>query len=219
MSASKHVTAQDTDQNVDSNPGWNYIKLLENEVVTSGVAYAQTQTDWGPFENKETQTSNPIIMHLDLTRTNSKLRTSSEVDTDDLAAPFFQFERQAPGRISTSPTLRRIRSNRRPQMDSKEPVRMKSTQEEPPSGDTSSSVSPLSPVQGLKSPLAASPLSDGKICQDNQPISSSGRQRTRSLSSKTFDKGIASRRQESQSARPTGIKDFEFPVSEAQVSF
>ncbi|XP_075998333.1 pleckstrin homology domain-containing family G member 7 isoform X2 [Genypterus blacodes] len=216
MSSLKHVILQDKDQHVENNLGWNYIEWLENEVVTTGVENAQTQTDWGSREEKETQTSNPVIMHIELQRTNSKLRHSSLVDIDGLAAPFFQFDRQAPGRISTSPTLRRMRSTRHMQMDSKDPVRLESTQEEPSNGDTSSSVSPLSPPHRLPSPLAARPFSDGEICHDDQPVSSSGRYRTRSLRSNTLDIGIASRRQESPSAHPTGIKDFEFPDGEAQ---
>uniref|UniRef100_A0A3B4V230 Uncharacterized protein n=1 Tax=Seriola dumerili TaxID=41447 RepID=A0A3B4V230_SERDU len=121
---------------------------------------------------------------------------SSLVDTDGLVAPLFQFDRQAPARISTSPTLRRMRSTRRPLIDSRDPVRMGSTQEEPSSAGTPPPIRPLSPVHRVKSPLAASPLSEGEICHDYQPISSSGRQRTRSHRSKTFDSGITSTRQE-----------------------
>ncbi|XP_070763723.1 pleckstrin homology domain-containing family G member 7 [Enoplosus armatus] len=206
MSTLKHVILQDKDQDVEKKLDWSYIEWAENEVVPTGVANAQTQTDWGPVEHKESQTSNPVIMHIDLTRTNSKLRHSSLVDTDGLAAPFFQFDRQAPGRISTSPTLRRMRSTRRPVMD----TWMGSTLEEP------SPIRPLSPVHRVKSPLAASPLSDGEICHDDQPISSSGRQRTRSHRSKTFDNGIASKRQECRSSHPAHVKDFGFPDSEVR---
>ncbi|KAF7658791.1 hypothetical protein LDENG_00007800 [Lucifuga dentata] len=218
MSTLKHVILQDKDQNVEKNLEWSYLEWLESEVDSTGVANAQTQTDWRAFENKETQTSSPIIMHIDLTQTHSKLRHSSLVDTDGWIAPFFQFDRQAPGRISTSPTLRRMRSTRCPQMDSRDPVMMESTQEEPSNRDTSSPVSPLSPVHRLKSPLAASPFSDGEICQDNQPISLSGRQRSRSHRSKTFDNSITSRRQESPNAHPNAIKDFKFPDNEVQVN-
>ncbi|XP_044049865.1 pleckstrin homology domain-containing family G member 7 isoform X2 [Siniperca chuatsi] len=208
MSTLKHVILQDKDQAVEKKLDWSYIEWAENEVVTTSVTNAQTQTDWGPFEHKESQTSSPVIMHIDLARTHSKLRHSSLADTDCLATPFFQFDRQAPGRISTSPTLRRMRSTRRPQMDTWDPFRMGSTREEP------SLLSPLSPVHRVKSPLAASPLSDGEVCQDRQPISSSGRQRTRSHRSKTFDNGITSKRQECHSAHPTHIKDFGFSDSE-----
>lgn len=215
MSTLKHVSLQDKDQDVEKKLDWSYIEWVENEdEVTTGVANAQTQTDWGPFEHKESQTSNPVIMHIDLTRTHSKLRHSSLVDTDGLVAPFFHFDRQAPGRISTSPTLRRMRSTRRPLLDAWDTVRMGSTLEEPSSESTASPMSPR-----VKSPLAASPLSDGEICPDHQPISSSGRQRTRSHRSKTFDNGITSKRQECRSAHPAHIKDFGFPDGEVQVSF
>ncbi|XP_018519888.1 pleckstrin homology domain-containing family G member 7 isoform X2 [Lates calcarifer] len=213
MSSLKHVILQDKDQDVGKKLDWSYIEWAENEVVTTGVANAQTQTDSGTFEHKECQTSNPVIMHIDLTRMNSKLRHSSVGDTDGLVAPFFQFDRQAPGRISTSPTLRRMRSTRRPLIDPRDPARMGSTQEEPSSASTTS---PQSPVHRVKSPLAASPLSDGEICHDHQPISPSGRQRTRSHRSRTFDNGVASTRQECRSAHPTLIKDFGFPDGEVQ---
>ena len=217
MSTLQHVILQEKDQDVEKKLDWSYIEWVENEVVsTAGVAHAQTQTDWGLFEHKECQTSNPVIMHIDLTRTHSKLRHSSLVETD---APFFQFDRQAPARISTSPTLRRMRSTRRPLMDTRDPVIMGSTREEPSSECTPPPLSPLSPVHRVKSPLAASPLSDGEICHDLQPISSSGRQRTRSQRSKTFDNGITSTRQECRSAHPTLINKFGFPDSGIQVSF
>ncbi|KAM7002712.1 pleckstrin homology domain-containing family G member 7 [Tautogolabrus adspersus] len=211
MSALKHVILQDKDQDVEKKLDWSYIEWAENEVVTTGVANAQTQTDEGQtFEHKETQTSNPVIMHIDLTRTHSKLRHSSLVD------PFFQFDRQAPGRISTSPTLRRMRSTRRPLTDTWDPVRMGSTREESSSGSSPSPISPLAPVHKVRSPLAASPLSDGEIHQTN---STSGRQRIRSQRSKTFDNCITSKRQECSSAHPAGLKDFEFTKSEVKVRF
>lgn len=213
MSTLKHVILQDKDQDVEKKLDWSYIEWAENEVVSAGVVNAQTQTDWGPCEHKESQTSSPVIMHIDLTRTHSKLRHSSLVDADSLVAPLFQFDRQAPGRISTSPTLRRMRSTRRPLTDAWDPLRMGSTQEEP------SPLSPLSPGHRVKSPLAASPLSDGEICPDQQLVSSSGRQRTRSQRSKTFDNGVASKRQECRSSHPTCIQDLGFsdPKSEVQV--
>lgn len=214
MSALKHVILQDKGQDVEKRLDWSYIEWDENEDVSAGVANAETQTDRGPFEDKECQTSNPVIMHIDLTRTNSKLRHSSLVDGDGLAAPFFQFDRQAPGRISTSPTLRRMRSTRRPLTDAWDPLRMGSTREEP---STQSTPSPVSPHR-VKSPLAANPLSDGETGHDHQSVSSSGRQRTRSHRSQTFDNGLTSKRQECHSARPAHSNNkFGFPDSEAQV--
>uniref|UniRef100_UPI0037E76935 pleckstrin homology domain-containing family G member 7 n=1 Tax=Semicossyphus pulcher TaxID=241346 RepID=UPI0037E76935 len=213
MSTLKHVILQDKDQDVEKKLDWSYIEWAENE-VTTGVANAQTQTDWEQtFEHKECQTSNPVIMHIDLTRTHSKLRHSSLVDPDGLVAPFFQFDRQAPGRISTSPTLRRMRSTRRPLMDTWDPIKMGSTREEPSSESSPSPLGPLSPIHKVRSPLAASPLSDGEICQPN---SSSGRQRTRSHRSKTFDNCISIKRQECSSAHPAGVKDFGFTASEVK---
>lgn len=215
MSTMKHVILQEKDQDVEKKLDWNYIEWTENEVESTGVSNAQTQTDWGPQTrtDKETQTSSPVIMHIDLTRTHSKLRHPSLVDSDGLAAPYFQFDRQAPGRISTSPTLRRMRSTRRPQSESREPLMMESTQEEPPLASTPSPMSPLSPVPRVISPLAVSPDSDGVICQVQQYISSTGRQRTKSHRSKTFDNGITSPTQECHSNHLSPSKDFVFPDS------
>ncbi|CAJ1056976.1 pleckstrin homology domain-containing family G member 7 [Xyrichtys novacula] len=217
MSALKHVILQDKDQDVEKKLDWSYIEWAENEVVTTGVANAQTQTEWEQtFEDKESQTSNPVIMHIDLTRTHSKLRHLSLVDPDSLVAPLFQFDRQAPGRISTSPTLRRMRSTRRPLTDAWDTVRMGSTQEEPSSGSSPTLRGLLSPLHKVRSPLPASPLSDGEICQTK---SSSGRQRTRSYRSKTFDNCVTSERPQCISAHPAGIKEFGFTDFEVKVSF
>lgn len=216
MSALKHIILPEKDQDAEKTLDWSYIEWAENEVVSKGVANAQTQTDPGCFEHKECQTRNPVIMHIDLTRSHSKLRNSSPVD---FVAPLFQFDRQAPGRISTSPTLRRMRSTRRPLMDTWEPVRMGSTQEETSSESRSSPVNPLYPAHRVKSPLAASAHSDGEACHDHQPISSFGRQRTSSCRSKTFDNGVISKRRECCSAFPTHSKNFIFPDKEVQVSF
>lgn len=208
----KHVILQGKDEDVEKTLGWSYIEWVENEVAAPGVANAQTQTDPGRVEHKESQTSSPVIVHIDLTRTHSKLRHSSLVDSDGLVAPLFQFDRQAPARISTSPTLRRMRSTRRPLMDSRDPVKMGSTQEEPSPANAPSPMATVSPAHRAMSPLAAPPLSDGEISHDHQPISSSGRQRSRSYRSETFDNGVSS-----SSAHPTLMKDFGFPDGEAQV--
>uniref|UniRef100_A0A096M8A6 Uncharacterized protein n=1 Tax=Poecilia formosa TaxID=48698 RepID=A0A096M8A6_POEFO len=143
-------------------------------------------------------------MHIDLTRTHSKLRHLSLVDTEGQLAPLFQFDRQAPGRISTSPTLRRMRSTRRPMIDTRESGRMESTQEEP------CPASPLSPVQRVKSPLATTTSSDGENCQEPQSVSPSGRQRTRSRRSKTFENGVNSPNWECNSAHPALMKESPF---------
>lgn len=179
---------------------WSYIEWAENEMGTAGVADAETQTEpRSAVEDRQCQTSSPVIMHMDLTRSHSKLRHPSLADGEVLMAPFFQFDRQAPGRISTSPTLRRMRSTRRPLPD------------------TWDTVGPLSPVHRVKSPLAAcGPLPDRESCQDYRPVSSCERQRTRSHRSKTFDNGVASTKPECLSARPAHATHFGFPDSEMQ---
>lgn len=218
MSTLKHVILQDKDQDNEKILDWSYIKWTENEVVTTGVADAETQTDSASFEHKESQTSNPVIMHIDLKRTHSKLKHLSLMDPENTAAPFFQFDRQAPGRISTSPTLRRMRSTRRPQMDFREPSRMESTQEEPSSASTGSPISPLSPAHRVKSPLAASNPSDGDTYPHHEPLSSSGRHQSSSHTSNSFDGSIASMGQECHSAHPILNKDNGFPEDDVQVS-
>ncbi|XP_062419081.1 pleckstrin homology domain-containing family G member 7 [Pungitius pungitius] len=209
MSSLQRVILQEKDQDAEKNLDWSYIEWAENEAAPTGVADAETQTDRGPFQHKQCQTSSPVIMHIDLTRTHSKLRHLSLGDTDGLVAPLVQFDRQAPARISTSPTLRRMRSTRRPVMDSRDPVMMGVTPEEPSCGGAASPVRPLSPAHRVKSPLAASPLSYGELCPDHQPTSWSGRQRTPWQRSKTFTNGTAGA--ECRSARPALTEDFTFP--------
>lgn len=205
MSTLKHVLLQEKDQDVERKLDWSYIEWAENEVEEAGVADAETQTEPpAAVEDRQCQTSSPVIMHIDLKRSHSKLRHPSLADGADLMAPFFQFDRQAPGRISTSPTLRRMRSTRRPLPDTWEPV------------------GPLSPVHRVKSPLAAcGPLPDGETCQDCGPVSSCERQRTRSHRSKTFDNGVAATKPKCLSSRPAhptllGLADAEMQVSSQQ---
>lgn len=202
MSTLKRVILHHKDQDVEKRLGWSCIEWAENEVVGGGVVDAQTQTDSGSFQHKESQTSSPVIMHIDLTRSHSKLRHSSLVDTDGLVAQLAHFDRQAPGRISTSPTLRRMRSTRRPLTDTWNPE------------DGPSPLSPLFPVHRVKSPLAESTVSDGES-HNHQPISSCVQQRPRSHRSKTLDNIVASKRPECHGAP----KNFIFPERESQVSF
>ncbi|KAK7891135.1 hypothetical protein WMY93_023098 [Mugilogobius chulae] len=211
MSTMTHVILQEKDQDSEKKLGWSYIEWAENEVEPTGVCHVQTQTDCDTPErtDRETQTSSPVLMHIDLTRTHSRLRHSSLADSDGLAAPFFQFDRQAPGRISTSPTLRRMRSTRRPLSESRDSAVI----EEPTSAVTMPPSSPLSPVPRVISPLAVSPLSDGNFCEVQQHISSTGKQRTKSHRSKTFDRGLTSSRQESHTNHLSLSKDFIFPDS------
>ncbi|XP_061578115.1 pleckstrin homology domain-containing family G member 7 isoform X1 [Cololabis saira] len=206
MSTLKHVILQDKDQRNEKKLDWSYIEWAENEVIAR-VADAQTQTDLRSFEHRESQTSHPVIMHIDVARTQSKARHSSLVDNEGLEGTFFQFDRQAPARISTSPTLRRMRSTRRPAMDSWDLGRMGSTQEEP---SPESTAFPLSPAHRVKSPLAASPLSDGDVCLEHLSVSSSGQHRTRSRRSNTFDNGVTSPTQECPTSHPTFLKDSVF---------
>lgn len=203
MSTLEHVILHDKDQDVEKRLDWSCIEWAENEVVDGGLVDAQTQTLSGSFQDKESQTSSPVIMHIDLSRSHSKLRHLSLVDTDGLLAPLSHFDRQAPGRISTSPTLRRMRSTRRPVMDTWNPE------------NGPSPLSPLFPVHRVKSPLAASTVSDGETCHDHQAISSWVPQRPRSHRSKTLDNIVASKRPECHSAP----KNFIFPEFESQVSF
>lgn len=206
MSAMKHVILQDEDQDVEKRLDWSCIEWAENEVFGGGVVDAQTQTDSGSFQHKESQTSSPVIMHIDLTRSHSKLRHPSLGDTNGLVAPLLHFDRQAPGRISTSPTLRRMRSTRRPMTDTCDPE------------NGLSPLSPLFPAHRVKSPLAENTVWDGETCHSHQGLSSCGQQRPRSNRSKTLDNIVASKRPECHSALPTYHKNFIFPESEFQVS-
>lgn len=213
--ALKQVTVlKENGQDGEKTLDWSYIEWHQNEDLESaGVSDAQTQTITGSCEDKETQTSNPVIMHIDLTRINSKLKHSSSLDSDSLVAPLFQFDRQAPARISTSPTLRRMRSTRR---DFRESMRMDSTQEEPTPGDAPWSMSPLSPLHRLKSPLAASPLSDTGSHHDSPPESTSAQDIPKSHRSKTLDNSTVRARQASINARKKACKDFDSQSSEDQ---
>ncbi|KAJ0069928.1 hypothetical protein NL108_016550 [Boleophthalmus pectinirostris] len=242
MSTVTHVILQEKDEEIEKKLDWSYIEWAENEnevepeSESAGVCSVQTQTDSElgvpDRADRETQTSSPIIMHIDLTRKHSRLRHLSLADGDALVTPYFQFDRQAPGRISTSPTLRRMRSTRRPQSESMDAAAaaatMGTTQEEPSSGTSagsfSSSVSspPLSPVPRVVSPLALSPLPDGRRSPVLQHISSSGKQRTKSHRSRTFDHGQTSpprteRHSERHSERLSLSQGFVFPErSESQ---
>ncbi|XP_046721086.1 pleckstrin homology domain-containing family G member 7 isoform X2 [Silurus meridionalis] len=128
---------------------WTYIEWHDKDMAKT--ADAHTQTSHEPVVDKETQTSNLFPMRIELSRTSSRLRCGSLNEVDTMPTPLFQFDRQAPARISTSPTLRRMRSTRVP---CREAVRIDSTQEEPDATESSSPRSPLSPVHRQKSPLA-----------------------------------------------------------------
>ncbi|KAL2093443.1 hypothetical protein ACEWY4_010755 [Coilia grayii] len=166
---------------------WSYIEWREDE--SAKWTNADTQTELGTFKDKQTQTTHAFILRMDLDRTHSRLRCGSLKDFDNMPTPLFQFDRQAPARISTSPTLRRMRSTRR--MD------ISSPHEDCGPCDTPAR-SPLSPFNRQRSPLAASMSlpAEGQVQQVCQPDSIANRGKTRSLRSKTLDNGVICKRQE-----------------------
>lgn len=130
---------------------WTYIEWHDEDMAKTTVD-AHTQTALEPSVDKETQTCNPFLMRIELSRTPSRLRCGSLGEVDAMPTPLFQFDRQAPARISTSPTLRRMRSTRLPCRDA---GRIGSTQEEPGVSESPSPRSPVSPAHRQKSPLAS----------------------------------------------------------------
>lgn len=141
---------------------WTYIEW-HNEDMAKKPVDAHTQTSLEPTVDKETQTSNPFLMRIELSRTPSKLRCGSLGEVDAMSTTLFQFDRQAPARISTSPTLRRMRSTRLPSRDA---GRIASTQEEPGVSESPSPRSPLSPAR-QKSPLATIMTQPNGDCDQN----------------------------------------------------
>ncbi|XP_067275839.1 pleckstrin homology domain-containing family G member 7 [Pseudorasbora parva] len=139
---------------------------------------AQTQTQSMQSEEKDTQTASPFIMRIDLGRTSSRLRYGSLTESDGVPAHLFQFDRQAPARISTSPTLRRMRSTRIPY---REPNKV-----DGPLGEESSTpTSPLSPLFRQISPLAVQ--LDGESGNFESSVIHG---KIRSHRSKTIDNGV-----------------------------
>lgn len=180
-------TIKENGKDLEKTLDWSYIEWREDE--SAKWTNAETQTEPETFEDKQTQTSHPFIMRLDLDRTHSRLRYGSLKELDNMPTPLFQFDRQAPGRISTSPTLRRMRSTRR--MDSHSPLEDSGSFEASPR-------SPLSPLCRLKSPLAAtvSLPAEGLVQRVSHPVSSAIRGKPRPLRSKTLDNGVICTRQE-----------------------
>ncbi|KAJ3596146.1 hypothetical protein NHX12_002555 [Muraenolepis orangiensis] len=204
MSTLKEDFLIDKDQNVAKSLDWSYMEWLDPQAPPPGRVAAHTQTETVATWDTESQTSSPVIMHIDLDRTHSKARHAALLEAD-----LFQFDRQALGRISTSPTLRRMRSTRHLQTDIRDPVRLESTQEEDAQRE-----SPGSPAhRHIVSPLAVGPLCDEVLHLQNGsgPDSSTGRQRTRSHRSQTFDNGVSSPTQHYP-------REFEFPSCEGLVS-
>lgn len=175
-------TIKENGKDLEKTLDWSYIEWQEDE--SAKRTNAETQTEPGTFEDKQTQTSHPFIMHLDLDRTHSRQRYGSLKEFGNMPTPLFQFDRQAPGRISTSPTLRRMRSTRHSPNEDSSPC-------EP------SPKSPLSPLCRLKSPLAAtvSLPGEGLVQRVCHPESSAIRGKPRPLRSKTLDNGVICTRQ------------------------
>ncbi|XP_057204452.1 pleckstrin homology domain-containing family G member 7 isoform X1 [Triplophysa rosa] len=139
MTELNYAFISENGKEVDKTLDWSYIEWNEKESVK--VTDAQTQTQFGPTDDKETQTRSPFIMRIDLGRTPTRLRYGSVAEADGLSTNFFQFDRQAPARISTSPTLRRMRSTRLPYRDQGRFDEVLG--EEPPSPRNPPSPSPL----------------------------------------------------------------------------
>ncbi|KAI1882100.1 hypothetical protein AGOR_G00247210 [Albula goreensis] len=193
MSSVKEATIIcENGQNFADKLEWSYIEWKDQEDRSTRVCCVHTQTATVSMEDKETQTSHPVIMRIDLPRTPSKLKHASLVETDGILAPLFQFDRHAPARISTSPTLRRMRkSTRRPQMDFRDPATVDTQLVGSATCETPSPESPLSPVRRQLSPLAASPLSHGELdSQACQSVSSTVKEKTRSSRSNTMDNSV-----------------------------
>ncbi|KPP66945.1 hypothetical protein Z043_114512 [Scleropages formosus] len=164
-----------------------------------GRASIHTQTALLPKADKETQTSSPVILRMDLERTPSKPKHGSLVETDGTVAPFFHFDRQAPARISTSPTLRRMRTSIRiPRTDGQEPSKVNSTREDSATCGVTLSGSSFSPAERQRSPLAEPQhFPPHKHDRDAQPDLSPVEVRNRSSRANTLDNSEIRRRQES----------------------
>ncbi|XP_073706728.1 pleckstrin homology domain-containing family G member 7 [Garra rufa] len=172
---------------VDKTLDWSYLDWHEQKTVKG--TDAQTQTQCVQSEDKDTQTTSPFIMRIDLGRTPSRLRFGSLTESDGMPAHLFQFDRQAPARISTSPTLRRMRSTRISYRDLNK-------SDGPLEEETPTSTSPLSPVFRQKSPLVVQ--SDG----ESRNFESSVIHGTiRTHRSKTLDNGVICKRPTIQESR------------------
>ncbi|KAL0167882.1 hypothetical protein M9458_036104, partial [Cirrhinus mrigala] len=136
-------------------------------------------------------------MRIDLGRTSSRLRFGSLTEPDGMPAQLFQFDRQAPGRISTSPTLRRMRSTR---ISFQDP----SKSDGPLGEESPTSTSPLSPVFREKSPLAVQ--SNGESGNFESSVIHGT---IRTHRSKTLDNGVICKRPTIQESR-----DLKEPVSD-----
>lgn len=176
MTELNYAFISENGKEVDKTLDWSCIDWHARKTVKG--TDAQTQTQCVQSEDKDTQTASPFIMRIDLGRTSSRLRYGSLTESDGIPAQLFQFDRQAPARISTSPTLRRMRSTR---ISYREPSKL-----DGPLGEESPTpTSPISPLFRLKSPLAVQ--LDGE----------SGKMKMRSHRSKTLDNGVICKSKES----------------------
>nr|XP_015207552.1 PREDICTED: pleckstrin homology domain-containing family G member 7 [Lepisosteus oculatus] len=204
-------------QDFDEEPGWTLCLWQDPNEGSAGRSSAQTQTSPVLTEDKETQTCNPVVMRL----ASSKLKSTIPVEEDNRAlTPLFQFDRQAPARISTSPTLRRMRrSIRRPPLDFSDPGKTNSTKAETPLGlvphsKSSDSIThliiPRSPAYRQKSPLAHSlPSSLGfaaGFTEDHESGLSPSSDSSDGLSTGGLGNGLVCRNPESQAVRESSSR-------------
>ncbi|XP_059362642.1 pleckstrin homology domain-containing family G member 7-like isoform X2 [Carassius carassius] len=195
MTELNYAFISENGKEVDTTLDWSYIDWHEKKTVRGTDAHTQTQCLQS--EDKDTQTASPFIMRIDLGRVPSRLRYGSLTESDGMPPHLFQFDRQAPARISTSPTLRRMRSMR---ISYRDP----SKSDGPLGEESPTPTSPLSPLFRQRSPLAAQ--SDG----ENGNIESSVIHGTiRSHRSKTLDNGVICKSKESHDSKESVSDDNE----------
>ncbi|XP_064174670.1 pleckstrin homology domain-containing family G member 7 isoform X1 [Anguilla rostrata] len=191
MSSVKEAATVINGQNDEETLEWSYIEWKEQVGSSMGLCSVQTQTTAPLTEDKETQTSRPQIMLIDLPRTPSKLKSAGLLEADGFLTPLFQFNRHALGRISTSPTLRRMRtSTRRPRVDFTDPTSADGGQVGSVSGEAQFPEGLLSPGWRTKSPLAASPLSDAEPDRVSPSGSNADKEEDRSSHPNSVDNGV-----------------------------
>lgn len=172
---------------VDKTLDWSCIDWHARTTVKG--TDAQTQTQCVQSEDKDTQTASPFLMRIDLGRTSYRLRYGSLTESDGVPAHLCQFDRQAPARISTSPTLRRMRSTR---ISYREPSKLDS----PLGVESPTPMSPLSQFFRQSSPLAVQ--LDG---ESGNFESSMIHGKIRSHRSKTLDNGVICKSKESRDSK------------------
>ncbi|KAJ8372385.1 hypothetical protein AAFF_G00290180 [Aldrovandia affinis] len=151
----------------------------------------ETQTDTHPAPgDRETQTDSPATAQADIARgTPAGPEHSSLSEPEGRLVPLVPFHRQARARISTSPTLRRMRSARRPLLAERADMATRGGS----AAETLSSPSPLPPaVHRLRSPLATRGplLFDGDFQHDCPSTLSKLQQKYRSNRANTLDNSL-----------------------------